>query len=77
VVTLCDPIRQVTSRSSKTSSRRELYSALTLTLTLTRKIRLRVRGIDVTAKQLCDCIKNNVTLYLLTFCNAIHGLHSD
>ena len=31
-VTLCDPIWQVTSRSSRTSSRRGLYSALTLTL---------------------------------------------
>ena len=30
-VTLCDPIWQVTSRSSRTSSRRGLYSALTLT----------------------------------------------
>ena len=31
-VTLCDPIWQVTSRSSRTSSCRGLYSALTLTL---------------------------------------------
>jgi len=32
-VTLCDPIWQMTPRSSRTSSRRGLYSALALTLT--------------------------------------------
>jgi len=37
-VTLCDPIWQVTSRSSRTSSRRGLYSALTFNLTISETV---------------------------------------
>ena len=44
-VTLCDPIWQVMSRSSRTSSRRWLYLALTITLTFNCNFRLRLYSV--------------------------------
>jgi len=80
-ITLCDPIWQVTPRNSRTSSRRGLYSAVTLALTLSSRaacthfldffwpLKCSVNNIDffphLGLDTTCCCCRSSFTDYII------------